>query len=56
MCENGTIRDMQRMSGIVIRIDAEGVAMATYKADQLHRNDADNSSLVCSRTNMPKTS
>lgn len=37
--ENGTVRDMQRMSGIVIRIDAEGVAMVTYTADQLRRNE-----------------
>jgi len=37
--ENGTVRDMQRMSGIVIRIDAEGVAMVTYRADQLRRNE-----------------
>lgn len=37
--ENGTVRDMQRMSGIVIRIDADGVAMVTYRADQLRRND-----------------
>lgn len=37
--ENGTVRDMQRMSGIVIRIDAEGVALVTYHADQLRRNE-----------------
>ncbi|MFK8027898.1 MAG: PilZ domain-containing protein [Gammaproteobacteria bacterium] len=42
--ENGTIRDMQRMSGIVIRIDNEGVAMVTYKADQLRRGEANNAS------------
>jgi len=39
--ENGTVRDMQRMSGIVIRIDAEGVAMVTYRADQLRRSEND---------------
>ena len=33
--ENGTVRDMQRMSGIVIRLDPEGVAIVTYHADQL---------------------
>ncbi len=54
--ENGTIRDMQRMSGIVIRIDEEGVAMVTYKADQLRRGDADDISPVNIRANMPETS
>ncbi len=39
--ENGTIRDMQRMSGIVIRLDPEGVALVTYRADQLRRNEED---------------
>ena len=38
--ENGTVRDMQRMSGIVIRIDSDGVALVTYKADQLRRNES----------------
>ena len=54
--ENGTIRDMQRMSGIVIRIDEEGVAMVTYKADQLRRSDVDDASPVSIRANMPETS
>lgn len=54
--ENGTIRDMQRMSGIVIRIDEEGVAMVTYKADQLRRSDAEDTSPVSIRANMPETS
>lgn len=39
--ENGTVRDMQRMSAIVIRIDADGVAMVTYRADQLRRSEND---------------
>ena len=54
--ESGTVRDMQRMSGIVIRIDDEGVAMVTYKADQLRRSDADDAKPVSIRANMPKTS
>ncbi len=37
--ENGTVRDMQRMSGIVIRLDPEGVAMVTYKSEDLRRRD-----------------
>lgn len=37
--ENGTVRDMQRMSGIVIRLDADGVALVTYRADQLRKNE-----------------
>ena len=37
--ENGTVRDMQRFSGIVIRIDDQGVAMVTYQADQLRKNE-----------------
>ena len=52
--ENGTVRDMQRMSGIMIRIDEEGVAMVTYKADQLRRGD--DASPVSIRANMPETS
>jgi hypothetical protein len=54
--ENGTIRDMQRMSGIVIRIDQEGVAMVTYKADQLRRGSADDEKPLKIRANMPETS
>jgi len=54
--ENGTIRDMQRMSGIVIRIDKEGVAMVTYKADQLRRSSDDDASHLKIRANMPETS
>ena len=54
--ENGTIRDMQRMSGIVIRIDKEGVAMVTYKADQLRRSSDDDASHLNIRANMPETS
>lgn len=54
--ENGTVRDMQRMSGIVIRIDDEGVAMVTYKADQLRRGDAEDASPISIRSNMPETS
>ena len=37
--ENGTVRDMQRMSGIVIRLDADGVALVTYKSEDLRRNN-----------------
>ncbi len=36
--ENGTVRDIQRMSGIVIRIEPEGVALVTYRANQLRHN------------------
>jgi hypothetical protein len=54
--ENGTISDIQRMSGIVIRIDQEGVALVTYKADQLRRGNADGASPLDIRANMPKTS
>lgn len=53
--ENGTVRDMQRMSGIVIRIDNEGVAMVTYKADQLRKASEDHN-LVQVSANMPETS
>ena len=35
--ENGSVRDMQRMSGIVIRIDSDGVALVTYKPGELKR-------------------
>lgn len=35
--ENGTVRDMQRMTGIVIRIDPDGVALVTYKSGELKR-------------------
>ena len=35
--ENGTVRDMQRMTGIVIRIDPTGVALVTYKSGELKR-------------------
>tara|TARA_R110002096_G_scaffold109088_16_gene238836 strand:+ start:1099 stop:1440 length:342 start_codon:yes stop_codon:yes gene_type:complete len=55
--ENGTIRDMQRMTGIVIRVDEEGVALVTYKADQLRRGaDAINASPVSINANMPEIS
>ena len=35
--ESGSVRDMQRMSGIVIRIDPDGVALVTYKSGELKR-------------------
>lgn len=54
--ENGTIRDMQRMSGIIIRIDDEGVAMVTYKADQLRRGEVNNSDSASFSENMSETS
>ena len=54
--ENGTIRDMQRMSGIIIRIDQEGVAMVTYRADQLRGGSVDDTSPLNIRANMPETS
>ena len=53
--ENGTVRDMQRMSGIVIRLDEEGVAMVTYKADQLRRGDVVESNLERINTSMPES-
>ncbi len=53
--ENGTIRDMQRMTGIVIRLDEEGVAMVTYKADQLRRGDDGENNLARINSNMPET-
>ena len=37
--ENGTVRDMQRMSGIVIRLENDGVAMVTYKAEDLRKEN-----------------
>ena len=37
--ENGTVRDMQRMSGIVVRLDDDGVALVTYKAQDLRRDN-----------------
>ena len=48
--ENGTVRDMQRLSGIVIRIDPEGVALVTYNSGDLKRqlNAQDNEILVSS--------
>ena len=54
--ENGTVRDMQRMSGIVIRIDQEGVAMVTYKANELRQSNATGASPLNIRANMPETS
>jgi hypothetical protein len=35
--ESGSVRDMQRMTGIVIRIDTNGVALVTYKSGELKR-------------------
>lgn len=54
--ENGTVRDMQRMSGIVIRIDTEGVAMVTYRADELRRNEGSLSNSAEMTTNSAETS
>ncbi len=36
--ESGSVRDMQRMNGIVIRIDPDGVALVTYKSGELKRS------------------
>ena len=38
--EEGAVRDMERMTGIVIRIDSTGVALVTYKASELRRDDS----------------
>jgi len=54
--ENGTVHDMQRMSGIVIRIDEEGVALVTYQADQLRRNGANEANPVNIRAKTPEIS
>ena len=37
---NEVIRDMDRMTGVVIRIDDQGVAMVTYKPTELRRDAA----------------
>ena len=46
--ESGSVRDMQRLTGIVIRIDPDGVALVTYKAGQLKRqlDEADEQTLT----------
>lgn len=54
--EDGSIRDMQRMSGIVIRIDDDGVALVTYKADELRRGDNESNNLIQMTANSPETS
>lgn len=54
--ESGTVRDIQRMSGIVIRIESEGVALVTYKAAQLRMKDKDlgsDSNLTATTTETP---
>ena len=35
--ENGSVRDMRRLTGVVIRIDENGVAMVTYKPGELKK-------------------
>ena len=55
--ENGTVRDMQRMSGIVIRIDPDGVALVTYKSGELKRQlSAQDSEALVSSVDHSKTS
>ena len=46
--ESGSVRDMQRLTGIVIRIDPDGVALVTYNAGQLKRklSEADEQALT----------
>ena len=46
--ESGSVRDMQRLTGIVIRIDPDGVALVTYQAGQLKRqlSEADDQALT----------
>jgi hypothetical protein len=54
--EDGTVLDMQRMSGIVIRIDEEGVALVTYKTDELRRRDNEGNNPIRMTANSPETS
>lgn len=55
--ENGTVRDMQRMSGIVIRIDPEGVALVTYNSGELKRQlSAQDDAALVSSADRSKTS
>ena len=47
--ESGTVRDMQRLTGIVIRIDPKGVAMVTYNSGELKRQrEGQNDELIAS--------
>lgn len=48
------IRDMRRMSGIVIRID-EAVAMVAYKAEDLRRGNNDTSDSIQLIANVSET-
>ncbi len=41
--EDENVRDIQRMSGIVIRIDPNGVALVTYKAEDLKHHSKEGS-------------
>lgn len=54
--ENGTVRDIQRLSGIVIRIDPDGVAMVTYRADELRRSESNNTDIKGVIANSSETS
>ena len=55
--ENGTVRDMQRMTGIVIRIDPDGVALVTYKSGELKRQlSAQESEAIASSSGQSETS
>lgn len=55
--ENGSVRDMQRMSGIVIRIDPVGVALVTYKSGELKRQlSGQDGDIIASSANRSETS
>lgn len=55
--ENGTVRDMQRMTGIVIRIDPDGVALVTYKSGELKRQlSGDDDPALASSSGQSETS
>ena len=55
--EDGSVRDMQRMSGIVIRIDPDGVALVTYKSGELKRQlTAEEEDAISSSADQTKTS
>lgn len=55
--EDGSVRDMLRMSGIVIRIDTDGVALVTYKSGELKRQlSAEGDDAISPSADQSKTS
>ena len=54
--ESGTVRDMQRLSGIVIRMDAKGVAFVTYSPGKLKNSIGQNLSKPAAPLDQSETS